>query len=82
MSHDLWRMGFHLMPPVGWLNDPNGLCQLGGTYHVFHQYSPDWPMPGAARGWGHLWSHDLVHWPGGGSGFAIAPATPAAASGA
>lgn len=82
MSHDLWRMGFHLMPPVGWLNDPNGLCQLGGTYHVFHQYSPDWPMPGAARGWGHLWSHDLVHWQGGGSGFAIAPDTPDEASGA
>lgn len=82
MSHDLWRMGFHLMPPVGWLNDPNGLCQLGGTYHVFHQYSPDWPMPGAARGWGHLWSHDLVHWQGGGSGFAITPDTPDEASGA
>ena len=44
-------MGFHLMPPVGWLNDPNGLCQLGGTYHVFHQYSPDWPAPDAPRGW-------------------------------
>ena len=34
MSHDPWRNGFHLMPPTGWLNDPIGLCQLGGTYHV------------------------------------------------
>ena len=41
MPHGTWRNGFHLMPPTGWLNDPNGLCQLGGTYHVFHQYSPD-----------------------------------------
>ncbi|HJA28751.1 MAG TPA: glycoside hydrolase family 32 protein [Candidatus Olsenella pullicola] len=82
MSHDLWRMGFHLMPPTGWLNDPNGLCQLSGTYHVFHQYSPDWPAADAPRGWGHFWSRDLVRWQGGGSDFAIAPDTPDEASGA
>lgn len=82
MSHDPFRMGFHLMPPVGWLNDPNGLCQLGGIYHVFHQYSPEWPTPNAPRGWGHFWSHDLVHWQGGSRGFAIAPDTADEASGA
>ncbi len=81
MSHDPWRMGFHLMPPVGWLNDPNGLCQLGGTYHVFHQYSPDWPAPDAPRGWGHFTSDDLIHWRSGGRAFAIAPDTPDEASG-
>ncbi len=81
MSHDPWRMGFHLMPPVGWLNDPNGLCQLGGTYHVFHQYSPDWPAPDAPRGWGHFTSEDLIHWRSGGRTFAIAPDTPDEASG-
>lgn len=82
MAHDPWRMGFHLTPPTGWLNDPNGLCQIGGTYHVFHQYSPDWPKPDAPRGWGHFWSHDLVHWQDGGRNFAIAPDTPDEASGA
>ena len=81
MSHDPWRMGFHLMPPVGWLNDPNGLCQLGGTYHVFHQYSPDWPAPDAPRGWGHFASDDLIHWRSGGRALAIAPDTPDEASG-
>ncbi|WP_455138789.1 glycoside hydrolase family 32 protein [Thermophilibacter sp.] len=77
--HDTWRMGFHLMPPTGWLNDPNGLCQFRGTYHVFHQYSPDWPAPGAARGWGHFVSDDLVRWRH--LGIAVAPDTPDEASG-
>ncbi|WP_322154220.1 glycoside hydrolase family 32 protein [Paratractidigestivibacter sp.] len=62
MTPDLWRMGYHLMPPTGWLNDPNGLCQFRGTYHFFHQWSPEWPAPHARRGWGHYSSEDLVHW--------------------
>ena len=78
-QHDRWRMGFHIMPPTGWLNDPNGLCQVRGIYHVFHQYSPAWPEPGAARGWGHAVSRDLVHWRHLGS--AIVPDTPEEASG-
>lgn len=61
MSRDIWRMGYHLMPPTGWGNDPNGLCQFRGTYHVFHQYSPDWPQKGE-RAWGHFSSPDLIHW--------------------
>lgn len=82
MPRDPWRNGFHLMPPTGWLNDPNGLCQLGGTYHVFYQYSPDWPAPGAPRGWGHFTSEDLVHWRAADREFFIAPDTPDEASGA
>ena len=62
MTADTWRMGFHLMPPAGWLNDPNGLCFFRGEYHVFHQWSPTWPEPHAPRGWGHYTSRDLVHW--------------------
>lgn len=61
MTSNRWRMGFHLMPPTGWVNDPNGLCYFNGLYHVFHQYSPDWPH-GSERGWGHATSPDLVHW--------------------
>ena len=25
VNKDYWRLNFHLMPPVGWLNDPNRL---------------------------------------------------------
>lgn len=79
MTTDRWRMGFHIMPSTGWLNDPNGLCQFHGIYHVFHQYSPDWPAPGAPRGWGHATSRDLIHWEH--HGMAIRPDTPDEAQG-
>lgn len=39
-QQDPWRLKFHLMPPQGWLNDPNGLCQFHGIYHIFFQYRP------------------------------------------
>ena len=52
---------FHLMPPVGWLNDPNGLCQFKGVYHAFFQYSP-FDAEGGVKMWGHSESQDLVAW--------------------
>lgn len=58
---DKWRLGFHLMPPTGWLNDPNGLCQFQGIYHVFFQYSPDDPN-GGTKYWGHYTSQDMLNW--------------------
>lgn len=56
-----YRMKYHLMPPVGWLNDPNGLCQFQGIYHVFFQYSP-LDAKGGIKGWGHYTGRDLLHW--------------------
>ena len=58
---DLWRQQFHLTPPVGWLNDPNGLCYFRGNYHVFYQYGPFDPN-GGVKFWGHARSRDLLHW--------------------
>jgi beta-fructofuranosidase len=52
---------FHVVPPVGWLNDPNGLCQLGDTFHAFFQYSP-FNAEGGVKMWGHVTSPDLVTW--------------------
>lgn len=61
MEEDGWRLMFHLQPPVGWLNDPNGLCWHEGAYHVFFQYSPFDPA-GGLKLWGHYKSTDLLHW--------------------
>ena len=56
-----FEQDFHLVPPVGWLNDPNGLCQLGDTYHAYFQYSP-FNAEGGVKMWGHSLSDYLVHW--------------------
>ena len=55
----LFRNGFHIMPPTGWLNDPNGLCQIGGEYHLFFQYSP-LDARGGMKAWGHYVTKDFV----------------------
>ena len=56
-----YRLGFHLAPQQGWLNDPNGLCQFRGSYHAFYQYNPFWPERDT-KYWRHAVSPDLVHW--------------------
>lgn len=56
-----YRLGYHIMAPANWINDPNGLIQYKGEYHAFYQHHPydeNWgPMH-----WGHVKSKDLVHW--------------------
>lgn len=61
VKQDRWRLGFHLMPPVGWLNDPNGLCYFKDKYHVFFQYAP-FDATGGIKVWGHYTSTDFIHW--------------------
>lgn len=58
---DPWRLGLHLMPPIGWLNDPNGLSCFQGEYHVFYQYNPFDARCGLKL-WGHYRSRDLLTW--------------------
>lgn len=58
---DPYCLHFHLMPPVGWMNDPNGLGYCDGWYHVFYQYSPFNPE-GGVKVWGHYRSRDLLCW--------------------
>ena len=54
------RLAFHVEPELGWLNDPNGLVQVGDTYHIYHQYDP---FDAAHRGpvlWNHLVTKDFA----------------------
>ena len=46
---------------MGLLNDPNGLVQHEGTYHVCYQWHP-FEASHAQKFWAHLTSTDLVHW--------------------
>ena len=61
MDADPWRQTFHIQPPVGLLNDPNGLVEHDGTYHLCYQWHPFEPAHGL-KFWAHLTSTDLVHW--------------------
>lgn len=59
--YDKWRLNYHLMPPIGWLNDPNGLCQHNGIYHIYYQYSPD-NCKGGKKYWGHYTTKDFINY--------------------
>ena len=58
---DPHRPAFHFLPEKHWMNDPNGLIQWKGQYHMFYQYNPHGAFHGTIH-WGHANSRDLVHW--------------------
>jgi Beta-fructosidases (levanase/invertase) len=61
LSDDSQRPQYHVTPPANWLNDPNGLIEHDGIYHLFYQYNPGGPYHNSIH-WGHATSEDLVHW--------------------
>ena len=54
-----YRLRYHMMPPIGWLNDPNGLIYFKGRYHLYYQFNPYASCPGKMC-WGHFLSEDLI----------------------
>jgi len=61
LIEDRWRQSFHLCPPQGLINDPNGLIYWQGAYHVFYQWNPDGCVH-LNKHWAHVRSTDLIHW--------------------
>ncbi|MEY8395429.1 glycoside hydrolase family 32 protein [Lachnospiraceae bacterium 45-P1] len=52
---------FHVAPPVGWLNDPNGFSVYQGKIHLFYQYHPYNEKWGSMH-WNHCVTEDFVKW--------------------
>lgn len=61
LTKDLHRPQYHFLPPANWMNDPNGMIQWRGQYHLFYQYNPAGPFHGTIH-WGYAMSPDLVQW--------------------
>ncbi|EDL63140.1 glycoside hydrolase family 32 protein [Bacillus sp. SG-1] len=61
VDQDPYRLKYHLMPPVGLLNDPNGFIEHNGVYHLYYQWMP-FKTGHGAKFWGHYSSEDLVNW--------------------
>lgn len=57
-----WRPFFHFAPSWGWMNDPNGLVYVNGTYHLYYQAIPFSRDLNGQLNWGHAVSTDLVQW--------------------
>ena len=52
---------FHVVPRVGWMNDPNGFSVYKGEYHLFYQYYPYNTSWGPMH-WGHVKTRDFIRW--------------------
>ena len=60
-SDEAYRPNFHFTPEKNWMNDPNGMFYLDGTYHLYFQYYPDDNVWGPMH-WGHATSKDMITW--------------------
>ena len=58
---ELYRPQIHYTPAKNWMNDPNGMVYVDGTYHLFYQYNPMANVWGNMS-WGHATSPDMIHW--------------------
>ena len=66
LLRDEHRPGYHFAIPedVGRPGDPNGAFYANGRYHLMYLYDRRGVRAWQGKGfcWGHISSHDLVHW--------------------
>lgn len=55
------KQSWHIEPPWGLLNDPNGLIWYKGNYYAFFQWNR-LAKDHSSKAWGLATSPDLVHW--------------------
>lgn len=60
-NNDPFNLSYHISPITGWLNDPNGLCQVDGTYHIYYQADP---LHAIRKNiiWGHVTTKDFINY--------------------
>ena len=56
-----YRPDWHVSPPKGLINDPNGFIYHNGEYHLFYQWYP-YACEHKDKYWAHLTSKDLINW--------------------
>lgn len=61
INNSHWRLGYHIQPSSGLMNDPNGFSYFNNQWHLFYQSFPYGPVHGL-KNWTHLTSNDLVNW--------------------
>lgn len=61
INNSHWRLGYHIQPSTGLMNDPNGFSYFNNQWHLFYQSFPYGPVHGL-KNWTHLTSKDLVNW--------------------
>lgn len=55
-------LNYHFTTKKGWINDPNGLVEFKGYYHVFYQHAPDFEKPWQEKmHWGHMRTKDFLN---------------------
>lgn len=60
-EQDKYYPSFHIAPPYGLLNDPNGLSEFNGEHHIFYQWFPIGPTHGLKH-WYHVSTKDFVNY--------------------
>lgn len=61
IAQSTWRLGYHIQPVTGLLNDPNGFSFFNGKWQLFYQSYPMGAVHGL-KSWYHLTSTNLIDW--------------------